>query len=910
MVGVEDAKETLEDPVEDSVAVTQEESSQPSSEEDSGDELEDGPPLLKYTRFDKKLPPNFFQRDSISAMLLTDNFFAFGTEAGILHLTDKYFNTLKTFKCHRSSIRKISTDFVQNKYFGTASLDGTVVIGEYANPSNTTVAYDFKRPVNSLVLDKDYERNKNFISGGTAGDVVLSQRNWLGNRLDVVLNSEEHRLHQHSKNLSADKILELNYINDVLIWFNNNGITFYDIYSKTTLLNIPFPMEGEGEQTRSDLYKPYLHVSDTDRIIIGWYKYIWILKISVLKLSYNNSKDKSSPNGTSRSSVASSSTGFVPSKIFNEPKNISTFLSNAASSLKATPDKKIELEVNFNIDFLISGISSFKDDQLLVLGFENYSTQDYRKRIITPPEIKILSMVDGREEMSNEIIVKDYKSLSINDFYLAKYIDDLTTCYYLICPTDAICIQELTLKDHYDWYVKNKMYLKAWEIGEYVTDDYERFKVGLLYLQDILDSDNNEHLAKMINSILNYRKLDNIQDGELLQNIKDEWKKHILHFAKNGELSLIINYIPTYYNIGVDTYDIVLDSLLKEKDFTGLLALLENWPPDLYNRKLLTDNVEQLIQLQDTDNVEYRKLVIYLYSKEEKYSKAIPHMLIINDLNALDILISHDIVSQFMNDIVRIVLLPFNNDIKKFDELALGEVELLLTKPIQILVKSKDTLDLKKLIDAFSEPKSLQIVNFLFLKEISNFDPNLTIAYEDYMIQLYFNYSKSEVLYVFKRKSDYNIENAIDICMKNGDAVEELIYLWGEAGETKKALSLIIDELNDPTTAIEYVNSWGDVELWEFLIGYSLDKPSFVKALLNSNDKFGETYAEVIKGMPDTMEIEGFSVIINNILKDNTLSESALKNIFKIIDDETISCSMDYMRINTMGKLFDGEADK
>lgn len=44
-------------------------------------------------------------------------------------------------------------------------------------------------------------------------------------------------------------------------------------------------------------------------------------------------------------------------------------------------------------------------------------------------------------------------------------------------------------------------------------------------------------------------------------------------------------------------------------------------------------------------------------------------------------------------------------------------------------------------------------------------------------------------------------------------------------GNTRDALRLIMDQLNDINQAIEFCKTYDDPELWEQLIGYSLAKP-------------------------------------------------------------------------------------
>ena len=152
------------------------------SDDSDEDEDEDEPPILTFSRL-THIPKSFFQRDSISSCLFSDRLFVFGTHSGLLHLTRPDFTTIRTFKCHSSSILSIATE---GDYFATGSIDGTVVIGSIEDAQDIS-GFDFKRPIHAVVLDKNYASTKTFVSGGMAGDVVLTQRNWLGNRTDTIL---------------------------------------------------------------------------------------------------------------------------------------------------------------------------------------------------------------------------------------------------------------------------------------------------------------------------------------------------------------------------------------------------------------------------------------------------------------------------------------------------------------------------------------------------------------------------------------------------------------------------------------------------------------------------------------------------------------------------------------------------
>lgn len=821
-------------------------------DDDDDEEEEEEPPLLKYTRI-TKLPASLFSRDSISACLFLDEFFLFGTHSGLLHLTRSDFTAIQTIKCHRSSILSIHSE---GAYFATASIDGTVVIGMIHDLANIT-AFDFKRPVQAVVLAADYKTSKTFVSGGMAGDVVLSQRNWLGNRMDIVLSR------------GNGPIIGIYTMDDVILWMNDAGITFCGIHSKAQLLNVPFPQEGSNE-VRPDLYRPHVHFPEVDRITVAWGNHIWMFKISLAK----------SP---------------------EQGANLGSILSSAASSLRAAPDKKVELEHHFSIKMHIAGISSFKDDQLMCLGFSEFD--DKYSVIRGIPEIKIIDTVTGEEVHNDAVVVKNYKNLTLNDYHLGKHIENASPEYFLISATGAIRIQVLTLKDHYEWYVEKEDYLQAWQIGKYVVDDYSRLETGLKGIAKLMENNQWDEAASQISIIVSNTNI--IDDPKFKEFAIKKWENIFEKIIESSNVDSIAQKIPLDPPFKKSLYDGVLDFYLKRKNMDSFVRLLKKWPPRLFSTRHFEDRLEESIEEHDSSEISYREAIIYLYLSESRYSKAVSHMLVARDIRALDILLSHSLISQFKDKIIDIVLLPYDGNLRELARMHISEIEQIFDKPIELLVQSRHSLKISDMIALFTKSEDLRVILFLYLKKISTIDPVSCAPFENKLIELYALFDKDHLLNFLKSRSNYDAEEAIEFCSKQKGFSGELIYLWGKIGENKKALSLIIDDLNDPHLAIEFVKNWGDSDLWEFMIGYSMDKPKFVKALLDSPDEFGKTYLEVAKAMPTNMHIEGLQVTLNRISKDSALNLRVRKSVLKIVDDETKEVCATFLKVRSMGKIFE-----
>lgn len=57
------------------------------------------------------------------------------------------------------------------------------------------------------------------------------------------------------------------------------------------------------------------------------------------------------------------------------------------------------------------------------------------------------------------------------------------------------------------------------------------------------------------------------------------------------------------------------------------------------------------------------------------------------------------------------------------------------------------------------------------------------------------------------------------------------MLLPGRMGNCRRALQMIMEELEDVDKAIEFAKEQDDAELWEDLISYSIDKPRMTQPL-------------------------------------------------------------------------------
>ncbi|ONK67221.1 uncharacterized protein A4U43_C06F17810 [Asparagus officinalis] len=119
----------------------------------------------------------------------------------------------------------------------------------------------------------------------------------------------------------------------------------------------------------------------------------------------------------------------------------------------------------------------------------------------------------------------------------------------------------------------------------------------------------------------------------------------------------------------------------------------------------------------------------------------------------------------------------------------------------------------------------------LYLHSLFVVDPNAGREFHDLQVELYVDYEPRMPLPFLSLSEHYRLDKAYDICVKK-DLPREQAYLLGRMGNTKKALTVIIDKLEDIEEAVAIVSNQHDDELWEELIKQCLRKPEMVGMLL------------------------------------------------------------------------------
>lgn len=124
------------------------------------------------------------------------------------------------------------------------------------------------------------------------------------------------------------------------------------------------------------------------------------------------------------------------------------------------------------------------------------------------------------------------------------------------------------------------------------------------------------------------------------------------------------------------------------------------------------------------------------------------------------------------------------------------------------------------------------------------------------MVGLYATFAHEKLLPFLKRSNNYPIQQAFDIC-KAKLFYPEMVYLLGRMGNTREALTIILQKVNkkhnkkniqvnnlkiwlqlfqlkDINVAIDFCKEHNDIDLWSYLIDESVDDPIRMTILLDN----------------------------------------------------------------------------
>ncbi|KAB8232832.1 uncharacterized protein BDW43DRAFT_278744 [Aspergillus alliaceus] len=461
-------------------------------DEETGDEEDDEEPHLKYAYLTKHLGAVYRNGDATSSFLATGDKMVIGTHNGNIHaLSLPLFQSLRVYHAHSASVTSISispfppplpnikpenirlheeqghhsrpssgasslrgrprpdnqpvlSSTPSNSiYIATSSMDGNVCVASLVDPKDVLLR-NFGRPVQAVALSPDYKSDRTFLSGGRAGDLILTTggrvgastnsttmggaaaaaTSWLGSiglgsntGKDTILHSGEGAISTIKWSLSGKYV----------VWVNEEGI-------KIMRSNLYL------DSSDSELaWKRISHIDRPNRP--GWEELasVWKARAEWVDDTALGSEQSSQNKG---GASLHDHPNVTPTK--ERVEKLVVGWGGTVWVIEVYPDRpnknnrdqrigSVEVSTILRTDCIISGISLYSPSLLVVLAYieaEGDTSADERSKhgVLRPggrhrprglePELRIID-IETKEELSADTLsISRYETLTSSDYHL------------------------------------------------------------------------------------------------------------------------------------------------------------------------------------------------------------------------------------------------------------------------------------------------------------------------------------------------------------------------------------------------------------------------------------------------------------------------------------------------------------
>eukprot|EP00192_Tetraselmis_astigmatica_P002353 CAMPEP_0117695968 /NCGR_PEP_ID=MMETSP0804-20121206/28429_1 /TAXON_ID=1074897 /ORGANISM="Tetraselmis astigmatica, Strain CCMP880" /LENGTH=974 /DNA_ID=CAMNT_0005510089 /DNA_START=546 /DNA_END=3468 /DNA_ORIENTATION=+ len=794
-----------------------------------------------------------------SCMRAEDKMLALGTQQGTVHLLDYNGNLIREFDCHKAAVNELSFD-AKSEYIASCSDDGTVVVHSLYTEESTRLQY--ARPIKTVALDPNYadRKDRQIACAGLAGQLMLNSRGWLGPR-DVVLHKGE------------GPIQTLRWSGQLIAWGNDKGIKIYDTLVHQRIGYI----ERQRNGPPPDMYRCSLFWESDALLYIGWGNCVQIARIVQRE----------------------------PPKQGDEPWRAITAPVNSA--VGAPAQRYVEIVAFFQTDYVVAGISPFGQD-LAILAYITDGDSAAPSGSgggcggeAARPELRIVTW-DNVEIASDALSLHGFAHYTANDYRLAAFhtggaslplgaepptaaapssrqvtkwwTDGNEPLYYVVSPKDIVLGRPRDGEDRVTWMLKKKRFDEALELVEKgeAAKATTRENVAQSYLEHLLGTSQFHKAAELC--------------PRLLQGNAAAWERWVYMFAQARQLPVLAPFIPVEEpRLRTTAYEVVLSSFLTSTaDHPGLLALIRTWPSSgLYSPESICSKAAARMTKYGGSPV-LQEVVAELYKIQGKFEEALDMYLTVGRSEVFDFILQHNLIGSASKHVQRLLGID--------EEAALVMlVEYWETISPDIVVSSLQAAARKAAKSdqpAVAEQRQHQLhkyLHMLFMRE-----PEAAAAHHGLQVELYAEYDPSALMYFLSHSQQYPLEEAYETCKARG-LVKEMVFILGRMGNAPKALSLIINELEDiAQEGVEFVHDQRDDELWDVLITHAIDSPKLTAALLEDIGSYCNPL-RLLEKIPHGMAIPGLRDRLVKIISDFRTQTSLREGCNNILQMDCVTLS-------------------
>ncbi len=445
--------------------------------------------------------------------------------------------------------------------------------------------------------------------------------------------------------------------------------------------------------------------------------------------------------------------------------------------------------------------------------------------------------------------------------------------------------------------------------GPHSQAEKEKHRIGELWIQQLVAAENWNEAGQTCGKVLGS---------------SSRWYHWVLVFAQADKHEDITPFIPTVHlqpPLPSMVYELMLGHYVST-DRPRFSELLERWPPELFDADTIIDAIhgkfksgevrEDFIEDGETGR-DWRILtscLAKLYLAVGQPRKALGCYIQLQDADAaMKLIADSHLVDAIADDIPGFILLRVSKSQQQ--SAALPELATHTLEPIRLLVSEAhhgivlpDTV-IRQLNSRYGMPNPYL---FFYFRALWNGDTapaldgenthtaaaeerllvqegkSLVSDYADIAVSLFAEYDRALLMTFLKSSQSYTLELASRICEQR-KYIPELVYLLAKEGRTAQALRLIIDQLGDVSQAITFAKEQNDASLWDDLLDYSMNKPRFIRGLL---EEVGTSInpLKLVKRIPPGLEIEGLREGLGRMLREYEVQESISAGVARVLRGE------------------------
>jgi hypothetical protein len=438
----------------------------------------------------------------------------------------------------------------------------------------------------------------------------------------------------------------------------------------------------------------------------------------------------------------------------------------------------------------VCGLAPLEKNQLVVLGLPKEKEQE---NVSPRPVLFVIQYKcnEYEELCTDSLTLKDYEHYSSNDYSLQWLTEE--NKYFLISPKDIITASQYDTDDRVKYLINHDQYEKALDVIREKGGKFSIIQVARLYVDFLLSHQKYEDAAKLC--------------LDTFGNNKDLWEEEVYKFVKVKQLRSISSYLPRTEDckLNPQVYEMVLYEYLKF-DKMGFLQLIKEWQPYLYNTTAVIKVIDDLEYDKKDKKILLEALAI-LYSHERKYNFSLKAYIQLEHKDVFQLIKTHKLYSSIKGMIIDIMKL----DNERAISILLGQNEITPAEIVEQLETNENFL--YQYLDAFKKV-------------------DMSGKFDWKLVDLYAKYDRDKMLPLMRKSWSYPLQDAYELCKINL-FYPEMVYLLDRMGNTKEALEIILRKIKNIRMAIDFCSEHDDIELWEYLINESIEKPEIITLLMD-----------------------------------------------------------------------------